>query len=169
MTPWSRAELDRLAALAADGLTASRIADLLCEEFGTDRSRNAVLGRMMRSGIPSTSGQGTSRKLRASAPKKTPTVSRRVSSRAGRAGAAPPHPAAPAAPYVPPANLPATLPITFAEAMEAGRCLHFVGDPFGPAGADMPVCGAERAQFAPNGNRYCRRHLESAHEARAAS
>ena len=160
--------MDRLAALAADGLTASQIAEFLCEEFGTERSRNAVIGRMLRSGIPSTSGQGSSRKRRAPTPKKTLTVSRRASSRAGKAGAAPPHFAAPAAPYVPPANLPATLPVTFAEAMLAGRCLHFVGDPYSPDGADMPVCGAERAQFAPDGNRYCRRHMESSHEARAA-
>jgi GcrA cell cycle regulator len=170
MTLWSHSELDRLAVLAADGRTASQIADLLCEEFGTDRSRNAVLGRMMRSGIKSESSlvRGASGTRHASAPKKTLAVSRRVSSRAGRAGAAPPHPVAPAAPYVPPANLPATLPVTFAEAMFSGRCLHFVGDPYSPDGADMPVCGAERAQFAPDRNRYCRRHLESSHDARAA-
>jgi hypothetical protein len=65
-----------------------------------------------------------------------------------------------------PSNLPAPLPRTFLDAMLAGRCLHYVGDPFGPDGPDMPVCGAERAQNVIE-TRYCRRHLIGERLARA--
>jgi hypothetical protein len=49
----------------------------------------------------------------------------------------------------------------FGDAVELGRCLHFVGDPFSDDGPGMPVCGAERAQDAGYDNRYCRPHLIS--------
>ncbi|WP_217577348.1 GcrA family cell cycle regulator [Mesorhizobium sp. GbtcB19] len=70
-------------------------------------------------------------------------------------------------PYVPVANLPATLPIRFLDAVDRKLCLHFVGDPFGPDGPDMPVCGAARSEAAGTVP-YCRRHFESAHSQREA-
>jgi len=63
-------------------------------------------------------------------------------------------------------SVPATRPVRYLDALFADRCLHFVGDPYGPSGPDMPVCGAERAEGVL-GTRYCRRHLVSQHQARA--
>jgi GcrA cell cycle regulator len=201
MTPWSVAELDRLKALSAKGLSAGQIAGRLCREFGTGRSRNAVIGKLMR-------GKGQFGQLHmlprggsARAPGMEKKISGRAASpRARKAGAASPHKAAPAAvstrsrPSAPAAlayadapeksgglrsepralpeavaKLPAPLPMGFEAAVDAGRCLYFVGDPYGSSGHDMPVCGAERAAFAPRGNRYCRRHMLGQYQARAAA
>lgn len=57
-----------------------------------------------------------------------------------------------------PSNLPATLPITFLQAVLTDRCLHYACAPFDPDGPDMPVCGQPRAANVV-GTRYCRRHL----------
>lgn len=48
-------------------------------------------------------------------------------------------------------------PMAFEEAVDRGRCLFFAGDPLGPNGPDMPVCGNERAGSLLS--RYCARHL----------
>lgn len=177
MIAWTPEEIERLEQLTRDGLSASQIATVLCREFDTGRTRNSVIGKIMR-------GKGRYGKLRPQSP-------RRASSRATGLRARPSHlrqalafdsnkgkarlpkdpsprPAQPApivaAPEPLPASVPTPLPMTFLEAVLADRCLHFVGDPLGPDGPDMPVCGAERAQDAHHDNRYCCRHLTSRHE-----
>lgn len=49
-TPWSPEEKERAIALDLKGLTASQIADAVSVEFGTRRTRNAVIGLINRSG-----------------------------------------------------------------------------------------------------------------------
>lgn len=49
-------------------------------------------------------------------------------------------------------------PMTFGEAIERNRCLYFAGDPYSPAGPEMPVCGAERPEWVGDRSRYCVRH-----------
>jgi GcrA cell cycle regulator len=172
MSFWNEERLARLKELAGQGYSAGQIASLLGREFGGGVTRNAVVGKLLR-------GQGrygslqtltrvparVSRTGAATPPKAAPvrhsSASRAAGAPAGRRNDAglrsKPRPAA-----VVPVNLPAPLPIGFFEAVETGRCLHFIGDPMGPGGPDMPVCGAERAQGAPAANRYCVRHLFSA-------
>lgn len=163
---WTEPEMARLKELADERMSASQIADALCREFGSGRTRNSVIGKIMR-------GKGQFGNLRQHSPS-------RASSRATGPGTRPdrPQPAivstqspspspAPAPLPLPvpgrvvPVDPPKPLPMTFLEAVLADRCLHFVGDPLGPDGPDMPVCGAERAQDARPFNRYCCRHLES--------
>ena len=57
--------------------------------------------------------------------------------------------------------------MAFLDAVLGNRCLHFVGDPLSVDGPGMPVCGAERAAFAPPHNRYCARHRASMVQVRA--
>lgn len=166
---WSADECALLRRLAAEGLTASAITMALNRALGGRRSRNAVLGKLLRMRIAMQSKHVASDPGRRSKPVSA------SSPRAGKAGAATPPRAAPAtssavpaAPEAPVAKLPATLPVRFIDAMFADCCLHFVGDPLGLDGPDMPVCGAERAQDASPHNRYCRRHLASQREAVAA-
>lgn len=52
-------------------------------------------------------------------------------------------------------------PVPFLEAVDAGGCLFFAGDPMAPDGPDMPVCGAPRDPDAARDNRYCRYHNRS--------
>ncbi|RWN11780.1 GcrA family cell cycle regulator [Mesorhizobium sp.] len=151
-TEWAAEDISTLHRLVGEGLSAGEIG----KKMG--RTRNAVIGKIIR--MKGDVGRlarspGPAGKL---ARKQTPV--RQV--RSYRRAAPRPTPvAAPVferpQPYVPVANLPATLPVTFIEAVTAKRCLHFVGDPFGPDGPEMPVCGAERSPLA--GNRpYCRHH-----------
>jgi GcrA cell cycle regulator len=153
---WSDAEDARLAALAADGLTASQIAAALRDEFGNGRSRNAVIGRMLRVGLALRSRLAPRPRKRDVPP--APRPARPAKVRPMPAFSAPAG-AAVRAPMPPVPNLPATLPVSFLDAVFADTCPHFVGDPLGRDGPDMPVCGAERAQSASRFNRYCRRHL----------
>src|SRR5690606_4602630 len=59
---------------------------------------------------------------------------------------------------------PALPPVPFSQASAAGTCLFFAGDPFGPSGMDMPVCGAPRAR-----GRYCAFHARAAVDPEAAA
>lgn len=160
IAPWTHAELSRMLALTRQGLSAGQIAARLNHEFDTGRSRNAVIGKLMR-------GNGQFGRLQRE-PGYAPPPATRTPPREPKAKPVcrPPVPAValavPAplqAPAARPVNLPAPVPMPFLEAMFADRCLHFVGDPLGPGGPAMPVCGAERAQSAPVHNRYCARHL----------
>jgi GcrA cell cycle regulator len=156
MADWPYEDLQMLGKLVADGLSAGEIG----RKMG--RTRNAVIGKIMRQkdqiGRLARS-QGAPGKV---ARKQTPLVRRPY-----RKATPKPMPVFDRPqPYVAVANLPATLPVTFLDAVTARRCLHFVGDPFGPDGPDMPVCGAERSEAAGEVP-YCRRHLVSA--ARAVS
>ncbi len=54
----------------------------------------------------------------------------------------------------------ALIPMTFLEAVNGNRCLYFADAPMDPAGPDMPVCGAHRAEH-PKMTRYCPRHQRS--------
>jgi GcrA cell cycle regulator len=172
---WNEERLVRLTELAGRGHSAGQIASLLSREFSEPVSRNAVVGKLLRGKglygkllLPARSRVSVGRTGAATPPQAVPVRSSSASCAAGapagraipRGGQSPARPAAVA-------NLPAPLPIGFFEAVEAGRCLHFIGDPMGVAGPDMPVCGAERAEGAPFHNRYCRRHRASQYQARA--
>ena len=54
----------------------------------------------------------------------------------------------------------ALIPMTFLDAVNRNRCLYFADEPMAPAGPDMPVCGAHRAEH-PKLTRYCPRHQRS--------
>lgn len=162
MTTWSEAELSRLKDLTGAGLPAAAIACRLNAEFDNARSRNSVIGKIIR-------GKGAFGRL----------VPRGVPAKAPRPAAPKPRrarvlPSELPRPEIQPVSLPceshslpATLPVAYLDAVFADRCLHFVGDPFGPSGPDMPVCGAERAAGVLE-TRYCRRHLAGQYQARAA-
>jgi GcrA cell cycle regulator len=187
MSFWNDQSLARLKELAGQGLSAGRIASLLASEFHEPVSRNAVIGKLIRgkgrygrlqqkapwrSQRPEAEAATAARRLCAAPPE--PQGAKRPM-RGARQNAPSPSPSRlPAVPAVGSTPLPhiregeerfalpAPLPIGFFEAVERGRCLHFVGDPMGPGGPDMPVCGAERAHDAPFANRYCARHRASA-------
>ncbi|KQU77727.1 hypothetical protein ASD12_18175 [Mesorhizobium sp. Root102] len=149
MSEWSQAEIETLRRLAGEGFSASQIGAKM------GRGRNSIIGKIHRlhgDGGRLTRPAGNDRPKR-EAPRRTRPAPR------------PPKPVLvferPQV-YVPCASLPATLPVAFLDAVTAKKCLHFIGDPFGPDGPDMPVCGAERSEAAGTVP-YCRRHFNSAH------
>jgi GcrA cell cycle regulator len=153
MSDWPYEDLQLLRKLVTDGLSASQIG----KKMG--RTRNAVIGKIMRQkgqiGHLARSSGGTASKV---SRKQTPLTTRPYRK---------PQPPKPAPVferpqvYVPCANLPATLPVAFLDAVNGKKCLHYVGDAFSLDGPDMPVCGAERSADAGTVP-YCRRHLASA-------
>lgn len=171
MSDWSADDLQALRDLAGQGLSAAQIAARL----PGDRSRNAVIGKLKRGngrhgallGQPKNQAIGRATPKTEKPPKRKYRPVRRV------IATAPPIEASPvellftspdcthyskAAAVESVANLPATLPITFLEAVMTNRCLHYAGAPYDPDGPDMPVCGADRAHDVLE-TRYCRRHL----------
>lgn len=56
-------------------------------------------------------------------------------------------------------------PMPFSQAVDKGRCLFFAGDPYGPADAEMPVCGGRRSESAIE-TRYCTIHIDAARRLR---
>lgn len=62
-----------------------------------------------------------------------------------------------------------TKPMPFGAAVDANCCLFFVGDPYAPASADMPVCGAKRLVPGRVLPPYCRRHLSLRYDKRRAA
>lgn len=171
---WSAEELAALRNLAGQGLSALQIS----KRLPGDRSRNAVIG-MLRRGkgkYGELKGQPKNQAIGRATPK-TEEPPKRKYRPVRPAAIMDPPPVAPveilfASPDCvhfskPPAieklveivpNLPATLPITFLQAVMTNRCLHYACAPYDPDGPDMPVCGAERAAE-PLHTRYCRRHL----------
>jgi GcrA cell cycle regulator len=55
---WTDQQLERLRVLAAEGQSSAAIAVMLNAEFGTTFSRNAVIGKRTRHGVPRTRRQG---------------------------------------------------------------------------------------------------------------
>lgn len=157
MAGWSEAELNRLGKLVKEGLSAS----LIGEAMG--RSRNAVIGKILR--MNGKVGRLTARNnsQKASARSRKPAAPRPARATPPASARSPKPESKPALAAMircePVHNLPATLPITFLDAIDRGRCLYFAGDPLGAGGPEMPVCGAERTASHP---RYCRRHSLSA-------
>ncbi|RWD33909.1 MAG: hypothetical protein EOS34_17225 [Mesorhizobium sp.] len=157
MSDWTAEELKALHDLAGQGLSALQIS----KRLPTGRSRNAVIGKLMRGKgkYGQLMGQPKNQAIGRATPKTEQPVKRKYR---------PVRPVFKAPPIETPverlfeaepvANLPATLPITFLEAVMTNRCLHYAGNPFDPDGPDMPVCGAARAPDVLE-TRYCRRHL----------
>ncbi|AEH88172.1 GcrA family cell cycle regulator [Mesorhizobium opportunistum] len=152
MSEWTQDEIHTLRKLTGEGLTASQIGARM------GRSRNAIIGKILR--LNGAGGHLTVRPIKAGdgRPVRRPAPCRPRPPKLAFVAAKPvferPQP------YVPVANLPATLPVAFLDAVTAKKCLHFVGDPFGPDGPDMPVCGADRSEAAGTVP-YCRRHYGS--------
>ncbi|MGB3415751.1 MAG: GcrA family cell cycle regulator [Mesorhizobium sp.] len=186
MSAWYPSEMAKLRELTAKGLSAGVIAAQLNRQFGNGRSRNAVIGKLMRGNgkfgrlTPRSTYAATTNVEIKTAVRPTPKPQSAASSlgRADQTGAAIPRAAPVTLPATPPDaviltvspdcksySVPATRPVRFLDALFADRCLHFVGDIYSPGGPDMPVCGAERAQGVL-GTRYCCRHLASQHQAR---
>ncbi|RWK94513.1 MAG: hypothetical protein E5X86_26650 [Mesorhizobium sp.] len=181
MSDWTAEELKALHDLAGQGLSALQIS----KRLPTGRSRNAVIGKLMRGkgkygqlmGQPKNQAIGRATPKTETPPKRKYRPVRRVIAIAPPIEAAPPIELL----FTPPdckhyskaaavesvANLPATLPITFLEAIMTNRCLHYAGAPYGPDGPDMPVCGAARARDVLE-TRYCRRHLIAKRQVAAA-
>ncbi|WP_050596592.1 GcrA family cell cycle regulator [Mesorhizobium ciceri] len=153
MSEWSQAEIDTLRKLTGEGLSASQIGTKM------GRSRNAIIGKILR--LNGAGGHLTVRPIKAGdgRPVRRPAPCRPRPPKLAFVAAKPvferPQP------YVPAQNLPATLPVGFLDAVNARKCLHFVGDPFSSDGPEMPVCGAERSEAA-GAVPYCRRHFASA-------
>ncbi|WP_287248695.1 GcrA family cell cycle regulator [Mesorhizobium sp.] len=160
MSDWTAEELKALHDLAGQGLSALQIS----KRLPTGRSRNAVIAKLMRGkgkygqlmGQPKNQAIGRATPKTETPPKRKyrPVVRRVVIAPSIEA----PAPVERLFEAEPVANLPATLPITFLEAIMTNRCLHYAGNPFDPDGPDMPVCGAARAHDVLE-TRYCRRHL----------
>ncbi len=128
----------------------------------TGRSRSAILGRIYRlrkadmaanrpplvaPRRPGSTGSRSSAKLPDFASTRTPHLpSKPSASRRERVPALPPVPMI-------------CEGVTFLDAVDRERCLHFIGNPYSPDGPDMPVCGAERAGVPRT--RYCDYHLYS--------
>lgn len=164
VTQWTEDMDARLIELMKAGETSSVAAKAL------GVTRNAVIGRVRRLqkwGTPIKFGENSgfrakpgsiadqrTKKVRGGTPRKV--------MRPARAAEVPVAPVAPVQQTATIHTLPATLPKTFMDAVDHNLCLYFIGDPMGPSGPDMPVCGAERAQGVSPNNRYCRRHLRAA-------
>ncbi|MER9870246.1 GcrA family cell cycle regulator [Mesorhizobium sp. M0136] len=167
MSDWSTEDLQALRDLAGQGLSAAQIAASL----PGDRSRNAVIGKLKRGkgrlgqllGQPKNQAIGRATPKTEKPPKRKYRPVRRIVN--APSIEAPVERLFEAEPV---ANLPATLPMTFLDAVMTNRCLHFACDWFAPGGPDMPVCGAERAQEVLE-TRYCRRHLLSERQPRVAA
>ncbi|WP_287207308.1 GcrA family cell cycle regulator [Mesorhizobium sp.] len=167
MSDWSAADLQALRDLAGQGLSAAQIAARLPGE----RSRNAVISKLKRGkgSFGALLGQPKNQAIGRATPK-TETPPKRKYRPVRRVIAIAPPIEAPIERLFetePVANLPATLPITFLEAIMTNRCLHYAGAPYGPDGPDMPVCGAARARDVLE-TRYCRRHLIAKRQVAAA-
>lgn len=163
MNDWTSEEIEMLRKLVGEGLSAGQIS----KQMG--RTRNAVIGKIMRQkGAVGRLGNAQGGNHGGRPRKQTLPKSHNVARRAPRPRlvfSATPKPAFERPqPYVAATNLPATLPIAFLDAVDARRCLHYMGDPFGADGPDAPVCGAERSAISgliP----YCRRHMAGAYRA----
>ncbi len=154
---WSEEEDRYIRQHTQEGFSASEIASAL-----KGRSRNAVLGRIdrlrkadIKAGrdpiVPArrrgSTGLRKSAKLPSSSSTRTPHLpSKPSASRRERIPALPPVPMI-------------CEGVTFLDAVDRERCLHFIGNPYSPDGPDMPVCGAERAGVLHT--RYCAYHLYS--------
>lgn len=159
---WTEERIAKAARLWADGLSITAIGKAL------DTNRSSVAGimnrrraRFPRRGQPENLCKGGRRakptKTRAEQRERQRANAARAAERKAKALAAK---AAEAPRPAPAPKLPATLPVSFADAVERGRCLHFIGDPFGPDGPAMPVCGGQRAAEPVRG-RYCPYHQRS--------
>lgn len=173
ITLWTQGEMDRLKALAAEGLSSTQIAFRLNAEFRTARTRNSIIAKLDRGkGGLGTLSFKSSRAARAMSKPINTKPAPSAKPRAGKAGAPSPHTKAPAVHSdascilhlsppcvgfsvpkktepVPVENLPAPLPVAFIDALFADTCLHFVGNPMSEDGPTMPVCGAARGAGCP--------------------
>ncbi len=154
---WSDAEDRYIREQVAEGASAGQIAQAM-----KGRSRNAILGRIHRL-----------RKADGAADRPTIVASRRPGSVGSRKSAKLPGSSSTRTPHLPSKpsasrreRVPALPPVpmicegvTFLDAVDRERCLHFIGNPYSPDGPDMPVCGAERAGVLKT--RYCAYHLYS--------
>jgi len=162
--PWTDAETAMLGALVAQGLSAAAIAVQLAATTGVARSRNSIIGKITRAG-------GRLGRLEGPPVKPRRETRQPAAGRPRAAARSRPRPASACTSAAMstepiPAALPATVPMPFLTAVEANRCLHFAGEPFGPSGPDMPVCGARRAEDGGPDNRYCAFHRVAVTEAR---
>lgn len=144
---WTPEREQELAGLVAAGKSAGQIAIALgC-------SRSAVVGKVSRGKSRFGTLEGRTGRPRATGIR--PQPQRQIVAAPSLAPVE--LPAAPA-PAPTPAMVPAVQPISFLQAIDEERCLWFAGEPFGPNGPDMPVCGAPRDEGASISNRYCRHH-----------
>ncbi|MER8811431.1 GcrA family cell cycle regulator [Mesorhizobium sp. M0965] len=166
MSAWTDADLRALRDLAGQGLSALQIS----KRLPGDHSRNAVIGKLARAKgkFGQLLGQPKNQAIGRATPK-TETLPKRKYRPVRRIVNAPSieAPVERLFKAEPVANLPATLPMTFLDAVMTNRCLHYACDWFAPGGPDMPVCGAERADVLET--RYCRRHLASERQPRVAA
>lgn len=132
-TRWTPTAIDMLHAGAADGLSVSQLARRLSEHFGIDFSRNSVMGKVHRLGLPLARSQG--RPLQDNpAPKAVRAKRIRIAAR--------PRPSAPEP--LPPIDEPAPL----GDVDTGCRWLH------GDDARARNFCGAEKRE----GSSYCEHH-----------
>lgn len=157
MIAWTPEEIERLEQLTRDGLSASQIAAVLRREFDTGRTRNSVIGKIMR-------GKGRYGMLDGWASRRG-----RVEVRPRAAKPVVDAPSLVPADPLPPAPIPEppAHPMPFSQAVDEDRCLWFASEAYGPNGPDMPVCGGERADIP--GTRYCLHHLRRQAQDKAAA
>lgn len=158
---WTEERIAKAARLWAEGLSITAIAKAVgaSSRSGVGGIMNRQRARFPRRGRPGNLCKGGRRPKPAGTRAEQRDRQRANAARAAERRAKAAEAKAAAAPAPQPA-LPATLPIRFADAVEHGRCLLFIGDPLGPGGPDMPVCGGERAAEPVRG-RYCPYHKRS--------
>ncbi|TJW50894.1 MAG: hypothetical protein E5X65_25680 [Mesorhizobium sp.] len=158
MSEWNAEQIEILRKLVAEGLSGSQIGARM------GRNRNSIIGKIHRlKDVKLTKAGGNTggtRKQKLSGNGRLPArqAPRLVFSATPKPAFERPQP------YVPATNLPTTLPISFLDAVDARRCLHYMGDPYGADGPDAPVCGAERSAISGD-IPYCRRHMAGAYRA----
>jgi hypothetical protein len=145
--PWEKWD-KRLRALAAEGLSASEIADRLCRESRLSLSRNGVIGRAHRKRIALTRGAGPRKRAERAAAVQAPTMVKKFTP-----AKAPLLPRARQSQPVAPTPVPVERDVARHSILTLGEtcCRWIVGDPRTPFEAiycggrtidELPYCGA---------------------------
>lgn len=151
MVDWTDERVELLRRLWSEGLSAGQVA----AEIGAGVTRNAVIGKIHRLGLPDRAAAKPAGRARIGRPGENRQVEQAVRK---------PAPSAPIAPALTPIAEPAEVAIPVSDRvtlldLRDSMCRW----PVGHDGARHLFCGAHSADFA-HGRPYCAEHAEAAHE-----